>query len=210
MHNKNLKSMKEVNDLKKEFSVELLRDKCNESNSRIYGFILYTKSHPFVIKALKDPDFWNALDDISGPNWPIFSVKPNPQKETKLLRKPCAKMKDVVPVNGDYKKFLKFFGITDMDMLPCFMAFIWDDDGKLRTIACKIASKPETAVYDSLEEIVKIITKVEAKIPEEDKTTELLFQKVEKALKMRNFKYVILDAIQTIKDIKDFIGLFGF
>jgi len=27
---------------------------------------------------------------------------------------------------------------------------------------------------------------------------------------MRNFKYVILDAIQTIKDIKDFIGLFGF
>lgn len=206
--------MKEVNDLKKEFSVELLRDKCNESNSRIYGFILYTKSHPYVVKTMKDQEFWKALDKISGPNWPIFSVKPKNRKATTFRHHDSInKLEMMVPTNispCDNMELLSFFGITDMNMLPCFMAFIWDDDGKLRTIACKIASKPETAVYDSLEEIVKIITKVEAKIPEEDKTTELLFQKVEKALKMRNFKYVILDAIQTIKDIKDFIGLFGF
>lgn len=202
--------MKEINYLQKEFSVELLRDKCiNESNSRIYGFILYTKGNPYVVKALKDQDFWDALDDLSGPNWIIFSVKPKPQQETYLLRKPCTRMKIVVPVNGENKKFLNFFGITDMDMLPCFMAFIWGDDGKLKTIACKIASEPETAVYKSLEEIVKIISKVEAQIPEQEKTTELVFQKVEKALKMRNLKYVILDAIQTIRNIKDFIGLFG-
>ena len=200
--------MKEVNDLKKEFSVELLRDKCNESNSRIYGFILYTKGNPYVVKALKDQEFWDALDDLSGPNWTIFSVKPKPHQETNQSRG-YAKMRIVKPVNGDNNKFLNFFGITDMDMLPCFMAFIWGDDGKLKTIACKIASEPETAVYKSLEEIVKIISKVEAQIPEEEKTTELVFQKVEKALKMRNLKYVILDAIQTIRNIKDFIGLFG-
>lgn len=206
--------MKEISDFKKVFSVELLRDKCNESNSRIYGFILYTSSHPYVVKTMKDQEFWNALDEISGPNWPIFSVKPKYRKYISYRRhNPIGTLEMMVPTSvspSNNKEFLNFFGITDIDMLPCFVAFVWDDDDKLRTIACKIASKPVKAVYDSLEEIVKIISKVEAQIPEEDKTTELIFQKVEKALKMRNFKYVILDAIQTIKDIKDFIGLFGY
>lgn len=60
--------MYELNSLQKNFTVELLRDKCNiESKSRIYGFILYTSSHPFVVKTLQDPAFWNALDEMSGP-----------------------------------------------------------------------------------------------------------------------------------------------
>lgn len=207
--------MRNLNLSHEKFNVELLRNKCRvESNSRIYGFILYTSSHPFVVKTLKDQEFWNALDEISGPNWPIFSVKPKYRKYTSYRRhNPIGTLEMMVPTSvypSNNKEFLNFFGITDIDMLPCFVAFVWDDDDKLRTIACKIASKPVKAVYDSLEEIVKIISKVEAQIPEEDKTTELIFQKVEKALKMRNFKYVILDAIQTIKDIKDFIGLFGF
>ena len=28
-----------------------------------------------VIKVLRDDDFWNALDSISGVNWPIFAVR---------------------------------------------------------------------------------------------------------------------------------------
>ncbi len=204
--------MYELNSLQKNFTVELLRDKCNiESKSRIYGFILYTSSHPFVVKTLQDPAFWNALDEMSGPNWPIFSVKPKSEKFSRRQRS-LGTLKMMVPTSinpSDNKKVLDYFGITDKGMLPCFVAFIWDDHEQLKSIACKIASKPENAVYDSLEEIVDIISKVEANVPEEEKTTEVVFQKVERALKMRNFKYVILDAIKTLKELKDFIGLFG-
>ena len=50
--------------------------KGDKTLSRIYGFILYTDKDPYVAKVLRDEDFWNALDSISGANWPIFSVRP--------------------------------------------------------------------------------------------------------------------------------------
>ena len=42
----------------------------------IYGFIMYTSAHPYITKVLRDDDFWNALDEISGENWPIFAIRP--------------------------------------------------------------------------------------------------------------------------------------
>jgi hypothetical protein len=183
--------MRKPNSLQKIFSVELLRDKCSiEANSRIYGVILYTSSHPFVVKTLEDPAFWNALNEISGPNWPIFSVKPKSKRFPAYHRQlPLGTLEMIVPpicVNSDENaKYLNYFGITDTNMLPCFVVFIWDDNDQLKTIACKIASKPESEVYNSLEEIAKIISKIEAQVPEEEKTTEVVFQKVERALKLK-------------------------
>lgn len=104
--------MYELNSLQKNFTVELLRDKCNiESKSRIYGFILYTSSHPFVVKTLQDPAFWNALDEMSGPNWPIFSVKPKSEKFSRRQRS-HGTLKMMVPTSinpSDNKKGIGLF-----------------------------------------------------------------------------------------------------
>ena len=55
-------------------------------NTRIYGFILYGKEHHYVARALRDEDFWNCLDNISGINWPIFAVRPfNPNERWHYL-----------------------------------------------------------------------------------------------------------------------------
>lgn len=62
----------------KECGLSLVKDivRGDESLSRIYGFILYTDKDPFVAKVLRDEDFWQALNSISGPSWPIFAVRP--------------------------------------------------------------------------------------------------------------------------------------
>lgn len=68
--------MFELDIIKSELNPELLRGLCDMSNSRIAGFILYTRKHANVVKILKDDDYWNSLDELSGPNWPIFAVRP--------------------------------------------------------------------------------------------------------------------------------------
>jgi hypothetical protein len=68
------KKMKELT--KEDFDFQLIKGKCEESKSRIYGFILYTRRHANMVNFLQNPNYWDCLDDISGPNWPIFSVRP--------------------------------------------------------------------------------------------------------------------------------------
>jgi hypothetical protein len=62
----------------KECGLEIIKDivKGDKTLSRIYGFILYTDQDPYVVKVLRDEVFWNALNSISGANWPIFAVRP--------------------------------------------------------------------------------------------------------------------------------------
>lgn len=54
--------MFELDIIKSELSPELLRGLCDMSNSRIAGFILYTRKHANVVKILKDDDYWCGLD----------------------------------------------------------------------------------------------------------------------------------------------------
>ena len=49
----------------------------SQSNSKhIFGIIINTQSNAHIIKVLKDNDYWAALDTNSGPDFPIFSIKP--------------------------------------------------------------------------------------------------------------------------------------
>lgn len=54
----------------KECGLEIIKDlvKGDKTLSRIYGFILYTDQDPYVVKVLRDEDFWNALNSLSGAN----------------------------------------------------------------------------------------------------------------------------------------------
>lgn len=62
--------------LQKENGLEVIKENVKNANtSRLYGFILYTDSDPYVKKVLRDDDFWDALDEKSGQNWPIFAAK---------------------------------------------------------------------------------------------------------------------------------------
>ena len=70
--------------LKDKYGIKDIKQVCDNSTSKIYGFIMYTQRHSYIIKVLRDDDFWNELDEISGANWPIFSVKP--RKEVQYSR----------------------------------------------------------------------------------------------------------------------------
>lgn len=111
------------------FGIHNLRNKCEQSKSRIYGFILFTERDPYVIKALRDDDFWNALNERSGPNWPIFSVRPMKPGHLEYPEEQPGTIQYLEPIwkePNDNKEFFEFFGIESSKHLPCFVTFMWD------------------------------------------------------------------------------------
>lgn len=197
--------------MQEDFGLEFLRKKCQESHTRIYGFILYTRADPYVVKVLRDNDFWKALDEISGPHWPIFSVKPLEEGKIEFPKVGNDMISYMVPKwhePNTNKKFLKFFGIESSLELPCFVTFIWDDDDKLRSVVSKIDGSSENAAYESLSEIVSIITNTEAEILSSYKLSVNVFREVSQNLEARKFRHSVRESIKKVKDVVDFFGIF--
>lgn len=101
--------------------VGLIRETAKESRSRICGFIMYTKADAFVAKVLKDDDYWDSLDAISGPNWPIFAVRPlcSRRKIFSCAGRKNERIAHFVPSIGketeENLKYLQFFNLDSLE-----------------------------------------------------------------------------------------------
>ena len=175
--------------------------------TRIYGVILYTDRNPYVKKVLRDDDFWAALDEISGIRWPIFAVRPKRQIESsKSLRQP--KMVSTGNAPQSNTLLLEDFGIDDINMLPLFVAFIWDNEGVLKQVHVPIEGNDMDSVYHSLETTIKTIADAEEGILEENRDTIHVFREVKSSLVAQNTRTSIRKTINSIKQIKDIVDLF--
>lgn len=198
-------------DIKESYGIEELRNECAKYKSRIYGFILFTKKNPFVIKVLRDSDFWNAFDELSGPNWPIFSVKPLQQGYADFIGASphgAGMMVSRWHEPEQNRPFIDFFGIPNSEKLPCFVTFIWGDDDELKSIITPINGKTEEDVYSSIEKIISTISYAESRISEENKTTENIFREVSQDLEANHFRSQIGEYIKKIKELKSLLSVF--
>ena len=218
--------------LLKNYGLELIKDLVKDSNtSRIYGFILYTEQNPYIAKVLRDSDFWNALDTISGANWPIFAVRPfaqdiysSPNRSTNFhpqeknisssntigfIVHSGNKPSDNLPFIYDFCREdskLRDYGLEDPKMLPCFVAFIWDDNDNLQSIAISIEGNDVDTTYKSIKEIVEVITNAEKHVLPQYKNNVEVFNNVSKELEALKTKHKVK---KWGKITKRFIELFS-
>ena len=194
--------------------LERVRDLVKGDNnlSRIYGFILYTEQDPYVAKVLRDEDFWNALDSISGANWPIFAVRPLCKGGYKIPSSyPSNSIGFMVPTWYEPRRnmpVLHDFGLNDTENLPLFVVFIWDDNDELNQVAIPIMGRDVDAVYHSLEEIVKVITKAEAAVEPQYKRTVNVFRNVVTEIEALKFKHIVIQRGKIAYRISEFLSSF--
>lgn len=154
-------------DLKENIDFGIVKDLAGVSTSRICGFIVYSLKHANVAKVVRDEDYWNELNAISGPNWPIFCVRPL-----------CAKCSTA----ADWRKnedILKYFYLEDTDRdLPCFVLFAWDDNDNLCMNAYHIDDSSVESTHTSLRHIVTEISTAEETVLDEYKGTTSVYRNV--------------------------------
>lgn len=202
--------------LKDKYGIKDIKQVCDNSTSKIYGFIMYTQRHSYIIKVLRDDDFWNELDEISGANWPIFSVKPrkevqysrvhnnrldslNTTRDTLLYQ-----MMTITDCEPNYnREFLKLFSLDELIDLPCFVTFIWRNEHEIEQVIWKLSNKNEEEAFDSIREVVEIISRTESEILPEYKKNDEVFRNVKGAIEATIYRKKtirIIDAIKTLKE----------
>lgn len=176
----------DMKTIKDELSLSLLKGLCEDAKSRIYGFILYTRRHANVVNFLQNSNYWECLDDISGPNWPIFSVRPLAQGRKEFKGDgPAGTIGMMISTwsePNENRKVLDFFNLSESKDLPCFVGFIWDDKDVLQQFVWPINETSVDAVYASLKKIVTIISEAEEKVADELKSSEYVWEEVVRAV----------------------------
>ena len=196
-------------ELKNEMGITQIREICEQATSRIFGFIMYTRRHSYITKVLRDSDFWGELDEISGANWPIFSIRPLSEGRYVLPQSNGNFMQMMVPIwkePNENRLFLNVFSLEESKDLPCFIAFIWKDNDEIEQIVWNLSNDSEEDAFNSIREVVKIISETEELILPEYKMTENVFKNVKKNIESRKVKHRL---IKNTKSIHTLIELFA-
>lgn len=158
-----------------------LQLKTNTKNiTKVYGLILYTESHPHVIKALRDDDYWNALDKNSGNKVAIFAIKP---KQGRMVfpnfpKGTIGMMVKIWKEPNENNELIKELGITDTKKLPMLIMFT-EFNNDFHYCGYKITSKDTPNTYKSINEILVNVNQTIEKIkPENLNDSESLFREI--------------------------------
>jgi len=126
----------------------------------IFGVILYTDANPHIKKLLSDNDYWEALNEISGHKWAVFSIKVKPGYYS-LPSSPPGSMSFMVPVwkePSENKPILEMFGINSTKVLPLLVVFTQDADDNILKIELKIKDDTIEEAYNSLKKHIYTVT----------------------------------------------------
>ena len=181
-------------EIEEECGLKLIKDLVKDTNlSRIYGFILYSQDDVFMKSVLDNKFIWDELDKISGMRWPIFVTRP---LEPRQKKRPFQSSGSSIELLVDYDfepienlQILSDFGLSNSKDLPCFVAFMWDDQDMLHSISIPIHGNGESAIYLDLKKIVTSIAKVEAYIEPQYKRNVEVFRNVQSELAALKLQY---------------------
>ena len=181
-------------DIKDCVESALILEAAKESPVRLCGFIVYSRKNPHVSQLLRDFDYWRELDAISGVNWPIFAIRP-------VANQNAYTRHDARKDEADEAVVRMCLDLEDEE-LPCFVCFMWDDQGNLRKISHKIDDRSVETTHTDLRELVSRVARVITDIHEEYRQTENVFRNVRVEVESYNtqikFKSIVEDAFWMI------------
>lgn len=125
----------------------------------LFGLVLYSNAHPHIIKVLRDNDYWNALDEISGDSIAVMATRlfeggyDFPNFKTGVL----GKMIPIWEEPNKNKKLLKHFNINTSEK-PIFIIFCRDESNEIIYYKINIKDDSVENTYSSLKNIIKLIT----------------------------------------------------
>ena len=130
-----------------------------EGVANIFGIVLYTDAHANLKKALRDEDYWKALDEVSGSKWPVFSIRaiggryetPSPPPVVAAFMVPIWKE----PAAN--KQLLEVFELDSTKNLPVLVVFTLDDQEQLYRTVVKLEDESPESAFKSLKEVLRAV-----------------------------------------------------
>lgn len=157
----------------------------------IFGLIVYTEEHPYIIKVLRDNDYWASLN-AKTKNWILYAIKPDD---------------DYSHLTKEY--ILPQLGINDSKELPLLVIVAIGLDRSFLQRSFQIDDKDENTAYRSIMEQVSIVTEAASRIiPEYRSSTNVhreAIKAIESELATKKWKKMTDAFVRLIKSLVGFI-----
>jgi hypothetical protein len=168
----------------------------------LWGILLFTEAHPHVIKALKDIDYYNALNEISGNKIAILTTMLFRGRYISPEIRPGS-FGDIIPIWDEpnkNKEVLSWFDIEDSRKLPLLVLFTIEDN--------QLYHQHYSIDHDSSQEVFKSLREVLLLIPNElGADNKKLFNHMQWKINTLKTKHVIKKMFDLISMFRGVSGL---
>jgi len=206
-----------LNDFEARF-LQICSEHRKDNRALAFAFILWDFTHPHVTKVLKDPDYWNALDEISGRYLSVFSFHTRPSKGKRKARQ-YEQQSDVisymVKVHTDVKDserslLERYFDLEDGIKLPAVLFFQVSNEEIIGTHLVQLQSEK---IEDSFLEIRNILSVAAASVSEVVQenyaNSPEIFALIKKKLEDRGLRLWIKKGYEKAMQAKKLFSLVG-
>ncbi len=141
-----------------------------KGQANLFGVIVYTDAHAYIKKVLRDDDYWQALDEISGPRWAVLAVRANKGQYgfPDLGPGQIGMMYMVWKEPRANKELLETFEINSTEKLPVIVVFAQDQGGEVYRTILKIDDSSEENAFTSIKEILATVANALEKVDEDN------------------------------------------
>ena len=128
---------------------------------KVFGAIIYSNRHPNIKKVLKDTDYWEALNEISGPRWAIIAARAEQgDYEIKGGGGPLGTFGMMIQVWNEprnNKMLVEYLGLESTEE-PYFVIFTRLKDGSVLRSITKLTDTFPKESYQRLRQIIAHLT----------------------------------------------------
>jgi hypothetical protein len=127
--------------------------------ANLYGVIIYTDVHAYTKKVLKDDDFWEALHEISGPQWVVFATRAIKGYYDVQSAPPgtLGMMRMVWKEANENKELLSTFEMESTAQLPVVVVFAQNSEGQVYKNVLSIDDSSEENAFKSIKGILSTV-----------------------------------------------------
>ena len=179
-----------------------------------FAFILYDLRSPQVAKALKDPDYWQALDHISGNYLSVFSFHTkgptqNTDTETRVFYQMSRVMLDEYE---DGRGLLeKHFELNERVKLPAILFFQVSNAEIVGSRLVQLTKETTEESFLEIKDIISGAAEAVSSVTEENyRNDHVVFQLIEENLNNRGIMVAVSKIINKAKSVKEMLSLFGY
>jgi len=129
----------------------------------LFGLIVYTKSHANILKVLRDDDYWQAFDAVSGPRLAVFSIRALPPEQETQGGTSMGFMRGKAGEPEENISLLRDLGLSGSNNFPLLLLFTRDGDDIYR-IAIPLDDTSEAAAYQSIKDNLTLVAETLAAV----------------------------------------------
>lgn len=175
----------------------------------LFGMLLFTDAHPHIIKMLRDPDYYSALDMITGDNIALFSTMvfhgefeyPSPPSE--MFAKVLPVWKE--PIQN--MKVLPWFDIRESRVLPILVVFC-HNDGNIYFQKHAIKAESSHDCFNNINKILSRISEVINQVKGADGINKVeLFRYAQWEMRVLETEQRIVDLFEAAATFRSAIGI---